>query len=95
MARPAQGLAHVRDLRGRGEGYAILLLDIIMRRVNGDDMLAQLRKSGDTTPAVACTGNAMPSDIQRYETVGFAATLTKPFNVDDLAATIKRVLGMP
>lgn len=84
-----QAIDMVKEASRASNGYALLLLDIIMRRVNGDDVLLQLDEAGYLIPAIACTGNAMAADIERYQSVGFKATLTKPFSIYDLGATIR------
>lgn len=82
----------VKQAHAEGDGYGLLLLDIIMRRVNGDDVLLQLDRTEHAVPAIACTGNAMATDIERYQSVGFKATLTKPFSIYDLGSTIRRTI---
>lgn len=55
-------------------------------------MLRRVRESGVLTPALACTGNALPRDLAHYQTVGFADIVTKPFKVSDLRHAMKLVL---
>lgn len=83
-----QALARINEAERQGDPFVMLFLDIITRRLNGDDVLMQLRRRGSQVPAIACTGNAMPSDIEHYEAVGFAAAVTKPFSVHELGRTI-------
>ena len=73
--------------------FDIILLDIMMRRSNGVDVLVELRRqfAGSATPlppVVAMTGNTSLQDLATYKQVGFVHVLGKPFDLDGLKSTL-------
>jgi CheY-like chemotaxis protein len=64
---------------------AIILMDLNLPGMSGFEVLAQLRRDPDTAliPVVALTANAMPRDIERGLSAGFARYLTKPIDIDN------------
>lgn len=72
-------LQAVLDAEARGEPFDVVLLDIVMRRMHGDEVCRILRQRGHTGPIVAATGNATRKDKERCLTQGFDAVLAKPF----------------
>jgi two-component system, sensor histidine kinase len=58
----------------------LLLTDIAMPEMAGDDLLVEARKIYPQLPAVAMTGNVDLCDIDRYHRVGFNDILSKPLN---------------
>jgi CheY-like chemotaxis protein len=75
--------------------FDVILLDIMMRRTNGVDVLVDLRKKfEDATgsalpPVVAMTGNTSLNDMVTYKAAGFVHLLGKPFDNDALKAALK------
>ena len=68
----------------------VILMDIGLPGMDGIETTAQL-KSSETTrdiPVIAISAAAMNSDLQRAESVGFFAYLTKPINIPDTLRTI-------
>ena len=73
--------------------FDLVLLDIMMRRTNGVDVLVDLKKrfEGSLTPlppVVAMTGNTSLQDLATYKHVGFVHVLGKPFDMDGLKSTL-------
>jgi signal transduction histidine kinase/CheY-like chemotaxis protein len=68
----------------------IILLDIFMKRMNGDEIFNELRKNGYTGPVIAVTGNVI--NIQDYLEQGFTRVLTKPFKEDKLKDILETIL---
>ena len=82
----------VRDsAAAAGQQFDVILLDIMMTRSNGVDVVVDLRKEFGThvlPPIVAMTANATLTDIAMYKKAGFAAVLSKPFDLSSLRTTI-------
>jgi signal transduction histidine kinase/ActR/RegA family two-component response regulator len=74
---------------------AIVLMDLNLPGMNGFEVLAQLRRDPDTAhiPALALTANAMPQDIERGLSAGFARYLTKPIDIEQFNEAIDGVLA--
>jgi CheY-like chemotaxis protein len=74
---------------------AIILMDLNLPGMSGFEVLAQLRRETDTAsiPVVALTANAMPSDIERGLSAGFARYLTKPIDIEQFNEAIDGVLA--
>ncbi len=73
----------------------LILLDTMMPIMNGHQMLAQLRKAPETKdiPVIMCTGCSEADDILKASTYNVSDYITKPFNLAELGARIKQVLG--
>lgn len=69
---------------------ALVLMDIHLPDMNGYQALEAMRRDPNlqALPVVALSANAMPGDIKRGLEAGFNAYLTKPLELDKLAATI-------
>lgn len=72
----------------------LVLLDIQMPVLDGYEVLRRLRDAPATrhVPVVAVTANAMPQDRERGLAAGFDAYLTKPLELQRLAATMAALL---
>jgi len=70
-----------------------ILMDINLPGMSGYDVLRELRNDPKTqdVPVVAVSAAALPHDKQSGQRAGFFAYLTKPVNVDDFIAVLKRI----
>jgi signal transduction histidine kinase len=77
------------------EIFDLILMDIQMPVMNGDDALHILRErelnSGTHLPVVALTAYALKGDKEKYLEIGFDGYLTKPIEVMKLVDEMKRV----
>jgi two-component system cell cycle response regulator DivK len=75
--------AHLPDL---------VLMDIQLPDIDGIEALARLRADDRTAalPILALTAQAMEGDRERFLAAGFDGYLSKPVNVADFVATVKR-----
>jgi signal transduction histidine kinase/ActR/RegA family two-component response regulator len=73
---------------------AIILMDLNLPGMSGFEVLAQLRRDPATAhiPVIALSANAMPRDIERGMSAGFAHYLTKPIDIAQFNAAIDSVL---
>ncbi len=74
---------------------AIVLMDLNLPGMSGFEVLAQLRRDPATAhiPVLALTANAMPRDIERGLSAGFARYLTKPIDIEQFNEAIDSVLA--
>jgi PAS domain S-box-containing protein len=73
----------------------LVLMDLNLPGMSGFDATRRLQGSEETAhiPVVALSAAAMPRDRARAESIGFHSYLTKPVQVDLLAATLQELLG--
>ncbi|MEI6777615.1 MAG: PAS domain S-box protein [Chloroflexales bacterium] len=98
----AQGYAVVATRNGQEAlaqvGVAhpmVIVMDIQMPDLDGLEVIRRLRAQADwaTTPIIALTALAMPGDRERCLAAGATAYLTKPVRLQELIATIQRLLS--
>ncbi|HVP69076.1 MAG TPA: response regulator transcription factor [Anaeromyxobacteraceae bacterium] len=76
----------------RGQRPALLVMDLVMPVMNGPQLLARMRGEGfDGIPVIIMTA-AVPS---ASALPAADAYLTKPFDLDDLIACVRRHVGKP
>jgi CheY-like chemotaxis protein/HPt (histidine-containing phosphotransfer) domain-containing protein len=66
----------------------LILLDIQMPKMDGIQVLEELRQRGCTQPMYALTANAMSHEISQYLALGFAGHLKKPIEREIFITTI-------
>ena len=72
--------------------YDVIILDIMLPRMNGLEVLRELRKAGIASPVLLLTARDEASDKVTGLDCGADDYLTKPFNTEELLARI-RALG--
>jgi signal transduction histidine kinase/ActR/RegA family two-component response regulator len=74
---------------------ALIVMDLNLPGMSGFEVLAQLRRDPDTAliPVIALSANAMPHDIERGLSAGFARYLTKPIDIGQFNEAINGVLA--
>ena len=70
----------------------LVLMDIQLPDISGVEALGRLRANERTAsvPVIALTAQAMEGDRERFLAAGFDGYLSKPVNVADLIAMVKR-----
>jgi two-component system cell cycle response regulator DivK len=73
-------------------GPDLVLMDIQLPDIDGVEALDRLRADERTAsvPVLALTAQAMEGDRERFLAAGFDGYLSKPVNIVDLVATVKR-----
>jgi DNA-binding response OmpR family regulator len=70
----------------------VVILDILLPGMDGERILATLRRSGASTPVIMLTARDASRDKIRNLNTGADDYLTKPFEIDELVARIGAVL---
>jgi DNA-binding response OmpR family regulator len=70
----------------------VIVLDILLPGMDGEQILARLRRSGNSTPVIMLTARDRTSDKVRNLEVGADDYLTKPFDIDELVARLRAVM---
>ena len=76
---------------------SVITLDIMMPRMDGWEAASRLRADPETAgiKVVLLSARAQEADLQRGDRIGVDAYLTKPFDPDELIATVRRLAGLP
>jgi DNA-binding response OmpR family regulator len=69
--------------------YDVVVLDIMLPRLDGLQLTAQIRREGDSTPILLLTAKDSPEDVIRGLDAGADDYLTKPFRFDVLLARLR------
>ncbi len=84
----AEGVAKDGSL----DGFDLIVSDIRMPGFNALEVMGGLRRLLSRTPVVLITAFGDPRTHQRAKQLGAAAVLDKPFDIDQLRATVARLL---
>lgn len=79
----------------RGRRFDLVLADVNMPRMDGISLVRNLRTLPEYkgTPILILTTESNPEKKQDGKAAGATGWLVKPFDPDQLLATVKRVLG--
>ena len=72
----------------------VAMLDIHLPDGDGCDLLKTVRQIAGPIGAVAVTGLAMHSDLQRFQAAGFDAHVIKPFQLHELNAALAKACAL-
>jgi CheY-like chemotaxis protein len=75
------------------EQFDVVLSDIGMPKRDGYELIAEVRKRGISTPAVAVTAFARSEDRARALNAGFHTHIAKPIEASELLATVASLAG--
>lgn len=98
-----QGLrnAYVVDIASRGKdglldaqslAYDVILLDLNLPDVSGEEICRTLRKNNITTPIIVISGRDLTADKVSLLDMGADDYITKPFRLEEVKARIRVVL---
>jgi len=77
----------------RQSDYELALIDHTMPRLTGLDVAVKLRAAGNDLPIIIASGDARHLTTEVLRPLGRAAALRKPFEMDQLAETVYRLLA--
>ena len=72
--------------------YDLIILDIMLPRKDGMEVLESLRKGGFTTPVLFLTARDATDDLVKGLDSGADDYLTKPFSLDEVMARVRALL---
>lgn len=81
--------------KAKGNKFSLVLSDVNMPVMDGITLIKELRAMGDYkfTPILMLTTESTGEKKQEGKAAGATGWIVKPFNPDQLLATIKKVLG--
>ena len=75
-----------------GQGYGLVLLDVMLPELDGFTVCRTLRERGDTTPVLFLTARGDPADRVRGLEAGGDDYLPKPFHLKELLLRVRAIL---
>jgi two-component system sensor histidine kinase and response regulator WspE len=76
----------------RSDHYDLLITDHNMPKISGVELVAKVRSAGMPLPVILATGTLPKELLQRHPDLGLAATLLKPFTIDELLGVVRETL---
>ena len=74
-----------------GRDYPLVLLDISMPGLSGEETCQEIRKMAKKTRIIAYTAHAFPEERQKFLSIGFDDILVKPINRLQLEELIQQI----
>ncbi|MFB9325868.1 response regulator [Paenibacillus aurantiacus] len=84
----------VLQMLDSGETYDLILMDIHMPEMDGDEAASIIRSEArfDKLPIIALTANVIKEDHERYYKIGMNDVLTKPIQAEKMRQTVLKWL---
>ena len=89
----ASGAVALGRLHEAEQPYDILLLDLRMPEMTGEELAVTVHRTIDPAPPMVLLSSAGTRTAEELDAAGFAASLTKPMRQGQLREVIGRVLG--
>jgi len=89
----SNGAEAVRVYQGHGKEIVLVLLDLTMPHLNGEETFAELKKFDPQIRVVMASGYSETDVASRIAGKGLAGVLQKPFNKVELQRVLRTVLG--
>ena len=81
------------DLINKGKQYDLLLLDEMMPKMTGTEMMLKLKEEGYDKPIVVITADVIATSKEDFMAKGFDDYLGKPISIKELEAVLKKFLS--
>src|SRR5690606_12892370 len=82
-----KGLAHALS-----DAPDLIILDVMLPRANGFEVLRQMREAGNTTPVIMLSARGAETEKVMGLELGAEDYITKPFGLAELLARVRAVL---
>ena len=86
--------AALEHLGDANEEYDMIITDMTMPRMSGEDLLREVKRMRPSLPVVVCTGYSASMTHERAYALGAAGYLTKPLSISELAQQVRRILDL-
>jgi two-component system, cell cycle sensor histidine kinase and response regulator CckA len=88
----ASSIDAIEAFRTNSQKYNLVISDITMPKMTGDEMARQMKAIRPDIPIILCSGFSDRIHAQTMKTIGIRAVLMKPVLYADLAHTVRQVL---
>jgi len=92
VLQAADGRAAIGLFQGYGDSIALILLDLTMPELDGEQVLSALQHDGSRTRVVVMSGYTRHEAARRLSRFTIAGFLQKPFTPDDLRRVLRGVI---
>jgi DNA-binding response OmpR family regulator len=86
------GEAALELLLGAAPAFDLIVLDVMLPRISGFEVVSELRRAGQFVPTLILTARGHPDDVLEGFAAGADDYLTKPFELSILIARIRSLL---
>lgn len=86
----AEGLAKIADAGG---GYDLVMLDVLMPEMSGDQVFYKLREEHTPIPVLLMSGFSSEHIVERMIQDGAAGFIRKPFSIEPLSKRVREIVG--
>jgi len=87
------GLEAVLTYQEHWDQIRLILLDLTMPRMGGEEACRELRRAGATVPILLTSGFGSEEALQRFRVMAPAGFLQKPYRIQELADAVRNALG--
>jgi hemerythrin-like metal-binding protein/PAS domain S-box-containing protein len=87
------GLEALRVFEANRDGIVLVLMDLTMPRMDGEDAYHHLRRAGAIVPVILSSGFGQEEAFSRFRGKGLAGFLPKPYRFQTLVDILSRALG--
>ncbi|MBN1918167.1 MAG: response regulator [Verrucomicrobia bacterium] len=88
----ATGEEAIEAFRARHGEIDCVILDMVLPDLNGDEVFSEMRRIQPDARVVLCTGYSIKPAIEEMVRQGVAGVIRKPFQIEELSATIRSAL---
>ena len=89
------GLEGIEQLRASNGGYQLVILDLLMPGLSGEETFQRLRALDPEIPVLIVSGFSSENVVQRVLTDGARDFIQKPFSIEVLSEKVRGCLGDP
>ena len=89
----ADGVEGVEQFQRHREDIDVVVLDLTMPRLNGDEVFRRIRSSQPETRVILCSGYTEEDIVRHFDGRGLAGFIEKPFKPSELISKIGSVLA--
>ncbi len=86
------GLEALQVFEANQARVRLILMDLTMPGMDGEEAYQELRRAGSRVPVVLSSGFDQGTALQRFRGRGLAGFLSKPYRLQDLEATVRNSL---
>jgi len=85
-----EAIQRYRERHRSGRAHDMVILDINLKGMGGEEVFRELRRLDRGVTVLATSGQYSDAELSRYEAMGFAGFLPKPFSVDEFREMLER-----